>query len=99
MTTLDTLNTGAPDRDEVADAALAMYVWEAGALPAAPPDTRHDAITAAALTVIRRALVEGAPVTREALEREASVNLVASREEAIRELDDVAQRVGVSSLA
>jgi hypothetical protein len=132
MTTLDTLLTGAPDRDEVADAALAMAdfdaksgnyataldwlgvaadhrdstpeyrakkdAWETGALPAAPPDTRGDAITAAALTVIRRTLVEGAPMTREALEREASVNLIASREEAIRELDAVAQRVGVSGL-
>src|SRR2546423_6459054 len=132
MTTLDTFSTGAPDGDEVADAALAMAdfdaksgnyamaldwlgvaaqhreftaeyrtkkdAWETGSVTPAPSDPRGDAITAAALTVIRRSLVEGAPVTREALAHEASVHLVASREDAIRELDAVAKRLGVSAL-
>jgi hypothetical protein len=68
-------------------------------VPAAVLDTRRDAVAATALTVVRRALVEGVPVTREVLEREASINLVASPDEAMRELDTVAQRLGVSSLA
>jgi hypothetical protein len=63
------------------------------------PDTRRDAVAAAALTVVRRALVEGVPVTREVLEREASVNLEASPDDAMRELDTVAQHLGVSSLS
>ena len=41
----------------------------------ATSSARHDAVTATALTVLRRALIEGVPVTREVLEREASVNL------------------------
>jgi len=53
-------------------------------------ETRRDAVAATALTVVRRALVEGVPVTREVLASEASVNLSASREDAMRELDDVA---------
>jgi hypothetical protein len=60
---------------------------------------RHeDAVTATALTVIRRALVEGVPVTREVLQREASVILGASQTEAMQQVDRVAQRLGVSSL-
>jgi hypothetical protein len=55
-------------------------------------------VTATALTVVRRALIEGVPVTREVLEREASVNLGASPRDAMRQLDLVAQRLGVSSL-
>jgi len=65
----------------------------------ATTQTRHDAVTATALTVLRRAMVEGVPVTREGLEREACINLDASPEDAMRELDDVAQRLGVSSLS
>jgi hypothetical protein len=65
----------------------------------ATAQTRDDAVTATALTVLRRAMVEGQPVTREALEREACVNLDASPEDAMRELDIVAQRLGVSSLS
>jgi hypothetical protein len=68
-------------------------------LPAALLDKRRDAVAATALSVVRRALVEGVPVTREVVEREASVNLVASRDDAMRELDTVAQRLGVSSLS
>ena len=59
---------------------------------------RHDAVTATALTVVRRALIEGVPVTREVVEREASVNLDASPKEAMQQVDMVAQRLGVSSL-
>ena len=59
---------------------------------------RHDAVTATALTVVRRALIEGIPVTREVLEREASVNLGASPKDAMQQVDLVAQRLGVSSL-
>ena len=62
------------------------------------PDPRHDAITAAALAVIRRALVEGVPVTRAGLAEEAAVTLGASPQTALAEVDDVAQRLGVSSL-
>jgi len=58
----------------------------------------QDAVAATALTVVRRALIEGVPVTREVVEREASVNLGASPREAMRQLDLVAQRLGVSSL-
>jgi hypothetical protein len=64
----------------------------------ASSSARHDAVTATALTVVRRALIEGVPVTREVLEREASVNLDASPKEAMQEVDMVAQRLGVSSL-
>jgi hypothetical protein len=61
-------------------------------------DARRDAVAAAALTTVRRALVEGVPVTRELLEREACISLGASRDDAMRELDEVAQHLGVSSL-
>jgi len=64
----------------------------------ATTQTRHDAVTATALTVLRRAMVEGVPVTREVLEREACVHLDASPKDAMEELDAVAQRLGVSSL-
>jgi hypothetical protein len=64
----------------------------------ATSSARHDAVTATALTVVRRALIEGVPVTREVVEREASVNLGASPKEAMQEVDTVAQRLGVSSL-
>ncbi len=62
------------------------------------PDARHDAVTAAALAVIRRALVEGIPVTRTGLADEAAVALGASPQAALAEVDDVAQQLGVSSL-
>lgn len=64
----------------------------------ATSSARHDAVTATALTVVRRALIEGVPVTREVLEREASVNLDASPTDAMQQVDMVAQRLGVSSL-
>ena len=64
----------------------------------ATSNARNDAVTATALTVVRRALIEGVPVTREILEREASVNLEASPKDAMQQVDMVAQRLGVSSL-
>jgi hypothetical protein len=62
------------------------------------PDARHDAITAAALVLIRRALIEGVPVTRAGLAEEAAVTLGVSPQAALAEVDAVAQQVGVSSL-
>lgn len=59
---------------------------------------RDDAIAAAALIVIRRCLVEGVPVTWMALAEAASVALGTPRADAVRELDAVAQRLGVSGL-
>jgi hypothetical protein len=61
--------------------------------------TRDDAIATAALIVIRRCLVEGVPVTRSGLTEAASIALDAPSEDAVRELDVVAQRLGVSSLS
>jgi hypothetical protein len=61
-------------------------------------DARRDAVATAALIVIRRALVEGVPVTREGLVDAASVTLGASPAAALQEVDAVAQGFGVSSL-
>jgi hypothetical protein len=67
--------------------------------PATTPDPRDDAITTAALAVVRRALVEGVPVTREGFVAEASFALGGSPEDAIRQVDEAAQRLGISSLS
>lgn len=64
----------------------------------APMGTARDAVATAALTVVRRAVVEGVPVTRGALEQEASVVMDTSRPEAMAEVEAEAQRLGVSSL-
>jgi hypothetical protein len=64
----------------------------------ATDDARRDAVAAAALVVIRRAFIEGVPVTRSRLAEEASVTLGASPVEALKEVDAEAQRLGVSSL-
>lgn len=61
-------------------------------------DARRDAVAAAALVVIRRAFIEGVPVTRARLAVEASVTLGAPPDEALKEVDAEAQRLGVSSL-
>jgi|1185.fasta_scaffold371643_1 hypothetical protein len=66
--------------------------------PPAGSDPRDDAVTAAALAVVRRALVEGVPVTREGFAQEASFALGGSSEDALREVDAAAQRLGISSL-
>lgn len=51
-----------------------------------------------ALSFVRRVLIEGAPATRETLAREASFLLGRPADDALRELDAVGQRLGVSSL-
>jgi hypothetical protein len=51
-----------------------------------------------ALTVLRRALIEGAPVTREAIAHEAAIVFAAEPEEAASRLDSQAQDLGVSAL-
>ena len=61
-------------------------------------DHRRDEVAAAALAVIRRALIEGVPITRERLAQEASVALDAPPQEALMQVDAEAQRLGVSSL-
>jgi hypothetical protein len=66
----------------------------------APEVGRDEAAGAAAtaLGVVRRALVEGVPVTREALGQEASFILDSPLPDALRELDATAQRLGIASL-
>jgi hypothetical protein len=93
-TALDWLGVAAQHRDLTPEYRTKRTTWETGSATAA----RLDAVAAAALTLIRRALVEGARVTRDALEREASVHLAAPRREAMREVDAVAQSLGVSAL-
>jgi hypothetical protein len=75
-------------------AKLQLAQWT----PPTVSGAREDAITAAALTVIRRALIEGVHVTRAGLAEEAAVTLGVSPQAALAEVDAVAQRVGVSSL-
>jgi hypothetical protein len=68
---------------------------------AASPQTdpaRLDAVAAAALVVIRRAVVEGIPVTRSTLAEEAAFALDAPPTQALEHVDAEAQRLGVSSL-
>ncbi|HEV3230227.1 MAG TPA: hypothetical protein VGY97_12180 [Solirubrobacteraceae bacterium] len=70
-------------------------------MAASTGDVGRDEAAAAALTalgVVRRALIEGVPVTRETLGREASFVLEASPMDALRELDATAQRLGLGSL-
>ena len=59
---------------------------------------RLEASMGAALSLLRRCIVEHETPTREALAAEAGFALGMSREAALAELDDVAQIVGVSSL-
>ena len=61
-------------------------------------EARRDAVATAALIVIRRAVVEGVPVTRERLVEEAAIELGASAEDASQQVDAVAQGLGVSPL-
>ena len=70
-----------------------QYEFRAGHEQRAP-----RCVAATALTVIRRALIEGVPVTPKVVEREASVNLRAPPTDAMQQVDMVAQRLGVSSL-
>jgi hypothetical protein len=58
----------------------------------------RDGVATAALTVVRRAYVEGVPITRELFAHEVSVTLEMSDREAMAHVDAVAQQLGVSSL-
>jgi hypothetical protein len=60
---------------------------------------RSEKAAAAAFGVVRRAIVEGVPVTRRGLADEAAYTLDMPAPEALRELDLVAQRLGIASLA
>jgi hypothetical protein len=94
---LDWLGVAAQHRDLTSEYQAKKMAWENGSHPA-PFETHRDAVAAAALTLIRRVLVEGARLTREALEREASIHLAAPPCEAMLTLDAVAQRLGVAAL-
>ena len=59
-------------------------------------DVQHAATVA--LTVLRRALIEGAPVTREAITHEAAIVFATNPLEAASRLDCQAEGLGVSSL-
>jgi hypothetical protein len=95
---LDWLGVAAQHRELTPEYQDKKTTWENGSGQAATFDTHRDAVAAAALTLIRRVLVEGARLTCEALEREASAHLAAPRADAMRTLDVVAQRLGVSAL-
>jgi hypothetical protein len=80
---------------------------EADMRPATLPDTpdrvedaqlRSEQATAAAFCVLRRAILDGTPVTRRALADEATYTLGLPEPEALRELDVVAQRLGIAAL-
>jgi hypothetical protein len=51
-----------------------------------------------ALAVLRRALVEGSPVTREAITHEAEIVYATDPAEAVSKLDSQAEGLGISSL-
>jgi hypothetical protein len=62
------------------------------------PALELEQTAATALGVLRRALVEGASVTRETVTHEAAVVFQTDPAEAVSRLDAQAQRLGVSSL-
>jgi LmbE family N-acetylglucosaminyl deacetylase len=95
---LDWLGVAAQHRELTREYRNKKAIWENGSASDATTDAHRDAVAAAALSLIRRVLVEGARLTREALEREASVHLAVPRADAMRTLDAVAQRLGVSAL-
>ena len=70
----------------------------AAALDAAVQSGRMEACLGAALSLLRRCIVEKKVPTREELAAEAGFSLGLSREAALKELDELAQLVGVSSL-
>ena len=59
---------------------------------------RSEQATAAAFAVLRRAILEGTPVTRRTLAQEATYTLGMPEHEALKELDVVAQRLGIAAL-
>jgi hypothetical protein len=96
---LDWLGVAAAQRALPPEYRTKKTSWETGSAGRATAAGDLEAVATAALTVIRRVLTEGAPLTRGALEREASVHLRIPRAEAACELDAVAQRLGVSGLS
>jgi hypothetical protein len=95
---LDWLGVAAAQRALPPEYRTKKTSWETGSVERATADGDLEAVAAAALTVIRRVLMEGARLTRATLEHEASVHLRVPRADAARELDAVAQRLGVSGL-
>jgi hypothetical protein len=59
---------------------------------------RSEQATAAAFAVLRRAILDGTPVTRRALADEATYAMELPEPEALAELDAVAQRLGIAAL-
>jgi hypothetical protein len=96
---LDWLGVAAQHRGLTPEYTNKRVAWKGASAAPATFDSRRDAVAATVLTVIRRALVGGVRVTRQGLEREASFHLAVPRAEAMRELDAVAQWLGVSALA
>src|SRR3954469_24639588 len=76
---LDWLGVAAQNPQLTPEYQTKKTTWENGSASDAAANTHRDAVAAAALTLIRRVIVEGARLTREALEREASVHLAAPR--------------------
>ncbi len=68
-----------------------------GRTRAADLDDVQQAATVA-LAVLRRALVEGTPVTREAITHEAAIVFATDPAEAVSRLDSQAEGLGISSL-
>src|SRR3954464_9885 len=82
---LDWLGVAAQHRELAPEYTAKRGAWRAASPAPATPDDRRDAVAAAALSLIRRALTEGMRVTRPALAREASFHLALPRREAMRE--------------
>src|SRR4051794_11217416 len=70
---LDWLGVAAHHRKLTPEYHAKKTTWENGS-PSSTFDADRDAVAAAALTVIRQVLEEGARLSREALEREASIH-------------------------
>src|SRR3954467_12519826 len=69
---LDWLGVAAQHRELSPEYTAKRGAWETASAVTTTFDSRRDAVAAAALTVIRRALTGSVRVTRQALEREAS---------------------------
>jgi hypothetical protein len=98
-TALDWLGVAAQRRELAPEYTAKRGTWETASAAPATFDNRRDAVAAAALTVIRRDLIEGVRVTHSGFERAVSFHLALPRRDAMRELDAVAQHLGVSALA
>ena len=96
---LDWLGVAAQHRELAPEYTIKKVAWETASAAPATYDDRRDAVAAAALTIVGRALIDGVRVTRSGLEREASIHLALPQGDAMRELDAIAQRLGVPALA